>query len=497
MAFGLCNAPSTFQRLMERIFGDCRYQSVLLYLDDVIVFSSTVEQHLERLEEVFRRLEKQGLKAKLSKCEFFQREVSYHGHVVSAEGVSTDPVKIEVVKEWRRPGHLAELRSFLGFASYYRRFVEGFSKLAAPLHQLVGKLSGPRRKGKTPPIPLGEAWDGSCEDAFQSLKEKLTSAPVLAYADFQKPFILEVDASHGGLGAILSQEHGGKVRPVAFASRGLKPTERNMENYSSMKLELLAVKWAVTEKFREYLLGNQFTILTDNNPLSHLQTAKLGALEQRWASQLASFNFVIKYRPGRSNQNADALSRQYLERFTFGTAVPGLGALAARCQPKALVLRSAGTLYTVAPLGGGPCRQVHRTELRAVPEGWQGEAVRGGPEGTQVQPDIRPWEWRTPCLEVRQPIHQCLNLGQAKKKPFTLPLQRHLEPCLWLRCLIGWTMRPCLYGVVLEPQQACIQAHTAFHKVVLGPVGRVGHKRRATMKKHELRSSGRRFNWRG
>ncbi|KAL2076346.1 hypothetical protein ACEWY4_028049 [Coilia grayii] len=404
MAFGLCNAPSTFQRLMERIFGDCRYQSVLLYLDDVIVFSSTVEQHLERLEEVFRRLEKQGLKAKLSKCKFFQREVSYLGHVVSAEGVSTDPVKIEVVKEWRRPGHLAELRSFLGFASYYRRFVEGFSKLAAPLHQL-------------------------------------------------KPFILEVDASHGGLGAILSQEHGGKVRPVAFASRGLKPTERNMENYSSMKLELLAVKWAVTEKFREYLLGNQFTILTDNNPLSHLQTAKLGALEQRWASQLASFNFVIKYRPGRSNQNADALSRQYLERFTFGTAVPGLGALAAR--------------------------------------------LRGGPEGTQVQPDIRPWEWRTPCLEVRQPIHQCLNLGQAKKKPFTLPLQRHLEPCLWLRCLIGWTMRPCLYGVVLEPQQACIQTHTAFHKVVSGPVGRVGHKRRATMKKHELRSSGRRFNWRG
>ncbi|KAL2085064.1 hypothetical protein ACEWY4_020582 [Coilia grayii] len=276
------------------------------------------------------RLERQGLKAKLSKCKFFQREVSYLGHVVSADGVSTDPSKIKVVKEWRHPGHFAELRSFLGFASYYRRFVEGFSKLAAPLHQLVGRLSGPRRKEKTPPTPLGEAWDESCERAFQSLKRKLTSAPVLAYADFQKPFILEVDASHGGLGAILSQEQGGKVRPVAFASRGLKPTERNMENYNSIKLELLAVKWAVTEKFREYLLGNQFTILTDNNPFSHLQTAKLGALEQRWASQLASFNFVIKYRPGRNNQNADALSRQYLERFSFGTSVPALGALEER-----------------------------------------------------------------------------------------------------------------------------------------------------------------------
>ncbi|KAL2087111.1 hypothetical protein ACEWY4_018170 [Coilia grayii] len=335
MPFGLCNAPGTFQRLMERMFGDCRYQSVLLFSDDVIVFSATVEQHLERLGEVFARLQREGLKVKLSKCRFFQHQVSYLGHVVSAEGVSTDPAKIEVVKEWRRPGHLAELRSFFGFASYYRRFVKGFSKLAAPLHQLVGTLSGPRRKGKTPPVPLASAWDDECEQAFQSLKQKLTTAPVLAYADFKKPFILEVDASHGGLGAVLSQEYEGKVRPVAFASRGLRPAERNMENYSSMKLELLAVKWAVTDKFREYLLGNHFTILTDNNPLSHLQTAKLGATEQQWASQLSSFNFTIKYRPGKSNQNADALSRQYLERFTLGTEVPVLGPLAGGVQAPA------------------------------------------------------------------------------------------------------------------------------------------------------------------
>lgn len=123
MPFGLCNAPGTFQRLMERMFGDRRYQSVLLYLDDVIVFSATVEQHLKRLEEVFSRLQDQYLKVKLSKCRFFQHQVSYLGHVVSAEGVSTAPAKIEVVKEWKRAGHLAELRSFLGFASYYRRFI--------------------------------------------------------------------------------------------------------------------------------------------------------------------------------------------------------------------------------------------------------------------------------------------------------------------------------------------------------------------------------------
>uniref|UniRef100_A0A3B1IG97 Gypsy retrotransposon integrase-like protein 1 n=1 Tax=Astyanax mexicanus TaxID=7994 RepID=A0A3B1IG97_ASTMX len=356
MPFGLCNAPATFQRLMERMFGDCRYQSVLLYLDDVIVFSSSVEQHLERLAEVFSRLQKQGLKVKLSKCHFFQPQVNYLGHVVSREGVATDPAKIDAVRGWRRPSHLAELRSFLGFASYYRRFVEGFSKLAAPLHQLVGKLGGARRKGKTLPVPLAASWDERCEKAFQSLKERLTSAPVLAYADFSKPFIVEVDASHGGLGAVLSQEQEGKVRPIAFASRGLRPAERNMDNYSSMKLELLAVKWAVTEKYREYLLGNEVTILTDNNPLSHLQTAKLGATEQRWASQLASFNFKIKYRPGKSNQNADALSRQYVDRFAIGTKVPPLRMELLESEP---MVHKTGQCTEMVALAGRSALDLH------------------------------------------------------------------------------------------------------------------------------------------
>lgn len=154
------------------------------------------------------------------------------------------------------------------------------------------------------------------------MRERLITAPVLAYADFKKPFILEVDASHGGLGAVLSQDHDGRRRPIAFASRSLKPTEKNMDNYSSMKLEFLALKWAITEKFSEYLLGNKVTVYTDNNPLCHLQTVKLGALEQRWVSQLASFDYTLEYRPGRSNSNADALSRQYMDRVTSGTTVP-------------------------------------------------------------------------------------------------------------------------------------------------------------------------------
>ncbi|KAG1956922.1 interleukin-1 receptor accessory protein-like 1-A [Pimephales promelas] len=283
MPFGLCNAPSTFQRLMERMFGDQQCRSLLLYLDDIIVFSSSVPQQLERLEVVLSRLEPQG--------------------------VSTDPGKIEAVSNWPRPSSASELRSFLGFASYYRRFVEGFAKLAAPLHKMVAAWSTTKPRTRTGQ-GFASAWTEQCQQSFDELKSRLTTAPVLAYADFSLPFILEVDASHGGLGAVLSQEQGGKVRPISYASRSLRPTEHNMSNYSSMKLEFLALKWALTEKFREYLLGQQCIVYTDNNPLSHLTTAKLGAVEQRWAAQLAAFNFEIRYRSGRSNRNADALSRQ-------------------------------------------------------------------------------------------------------------------------------------------------------------------------------------------
>ncbi len=201
-------------------------------------------------------------------------------------------------------------------------FIEGFAKLAKPLHELVTRLSGSARKGKTPRLPLASVWNAVCENCFQTLNANLVTAPVLAYADFRKSFVLEIYANHQGLGAILSQEQGGKRRPIAYASSGLLRTERNMENYSSMKLECLALKWAVCDKFREYLLGNNFVVYTDNNPLCHLQTSKLGALEQRWLSQLVSFNFMIKYRPGRVNQNADALSRQAMNNVLPGTELP-------------------------------------------------------------------------------------------------------------------------------------------------------------------------------
>ena len=328
MPFGLCNAPSTFQRLMERMFGAQHFQSLLLYLDDVVVFSATVDEHVSRLDAVLNRLQRENLRVKLEKCEFFKTEVRYLGHVISKGGVATDPDKISAVAKWAPPKHVTELRSFLGFASYYRRFVLGFASLAAPLHRLVSELIGTKKRAPSKRA-LAESWNEECDKSFSELRARLVAAPVLAYADFSRPFILEIDASYSGLGAVLSQEQDGQVKPVAYASRGLKPTERNMSNYSAMKLEFLALKWAMADKFREYLLGHKCVVYTDNNPLSYLSTAKLGALEQRWAAQLSAFDFTMKYRPGHANGNADALSRQYepthpttSEVLRPGTALP-------------------------------------------------------------------------------------------------------------------------------------------------------------------------------
>lgn len=307
MPFGLCNAPATFQRLMQATMSDLAFQIVLIYLDDLLVFSSTFQDHLVRLETVLSRLRDTGLKIKVEKCHFLQPEVKFLGHQVSCQGISTDPDKIQAVKAWPVPNSVKELRSFLGFCSYYRRFIKGFSQIAGPLHDVVNACGTTRTQAES---LFQQHWGPPGLKAFELLKEMLTGAPTLGYADFTLPFLLETDASNLGLGAVLYQVQEGKRKVIAYASRRLRGAERNDQNYSSMKLELLALKWAVVEKFRSYLLGSKFTVLTDNNPLCYLATAKLGAVQQRWVSQLAVFDFEVKYRPGRCNSAADALSRQ-------------------------------------------------------------------------------------------------------------------------------------------------------------------------------------------
>lgn len=388
MPFGLCNAPGTFQRLMERMFGSQHCQSLLLYLDDIVVFSSNVDDHLCRLELVLRRLQQEGLKVKLEKCSFFKKEVQYLGHLISEEGVSTDPSKITAVANWPRPTNIAELRSFLGFVGYYRRFVNGFSKLAAPLHRLVAELSEakPRRGRK---LPLQEAWSDSCEDSFQDLKAHLVSAPTLAFANFSLPFILEVDASHGGLGAVLSQEQDGKVRPVAYASRSLRPAEKH---YSSMKLEFLAMKWSMTEKFREYLWGQQCVVWTDNNPLSHLETAKLGATEQRWVAELSVFNYSIRYRPGRINRNADALSRQMteaVEQELMGTPLPAALQKTSQRDEDLPATQSAVTAFPSRTGSDLQRLQMADVTIKAFFHFWQQQRAPNPAEREQLSPQVR------------------------------------------------------------------------------------------------------------
>ncbi len=309
MPFGLTNAPATFQRLMERCMGDLNLTQCLVYLDDIIVFSSTFEEHLQRLTAVFQRLQEYGLKLKPSKCCLFKQRVNYLGHIISSEGVETDQTKTDALRTWPVPADQSALRSFLGFAGYYRRFIKDFSKIANPLNKLLG---GPRtKKGKkhTPPRPaVPWCWTESCQLAFDTLRAKLMEPPILGYADFSKSFILHTDASVTGLGAALYQMQEGKERVIAYASRGLSKSERN---YPAHKLEFLALKWAVTQKFHDYLYGRRFEVRTDNNPLTYVTTtAKLDATGHRWLAALSTYDFSISYRPGKKNGDADGLSRR-------------------------------------------------------------------------------------------------------------------------------------------------------------------------------------------
>ncbi len=322
MPQGICNAPATFQRFMEKCMGDMAHSGVLVYLDDLLVYSKSLEEHEERLSMVLQRLQEYGLKLSPEKCKFVQSSVKCLGHVVSAEGVKTDPDKVEAVKTWPAPTTVIELKSFLGFSGYYRRFIRDYSKIARPLHDLmklyepIRKRRGTAQKEKSKEAPkrpkpntdFGQNWTSKCQEAFGKLIYELTNAPTLQFADYDLPFVLHTDASTVGIGAALYQEHEGQLKPIAYASRGLSRSE---VNYPAHKLEFLALKWAVTEKFSAYLYGAHFTVLTDNNPLTYVLTsAKLDATGHRWLATLANYDFNIQYRPGKSNIDADSLSRR-------------------------------------------------------------------------------------------------------------------------------------------------------------------------------------------
>ena len=301
MPFGLTNAPATFQHLTENCLGKLHLSWCIIYLDDIIVFSDSPSEHLHRLRGVFAKLDKAGLKLKPNKCEFFKTRITYLGHIVSSKGIETNPKKVEAVKNWTAPKTVTDVRSFLGFTNYYRRFIRDYAKVAKTLNTLV---SGNNANCKKAPIE----WTDECQVAFDKLKELCSSTPILAYANYKKPFQLQTDASDFGLGAVLYQrDNNNHQRVIAFASHSLSNTEKN---YPAHKLEFLALKWAITDRFHEYLYGGQFDVYTDNNPLTYILTsAKLDATGQRWVASLANYDFRIFYKSGKTNIEADAHSQ--------------------------------------------------------------------------------------------------------------------------------------------------------------------------------------------
>ncbi|KAK3545854.1 hypothetical protein QTP70_016092 [Hemibagrus guttatus] len=300
MPYGLANAPSVFQDFMHEVLRDFLHKFVVVYIDDILIYSRSMADHQRHVAEVLHRLRDHNLFLKAEKCLFHQPTVQFLGYVIDHSGVRMDEKKVTAVRDWPAPTTVKELQRFLGFANFYRRFIRGYSSVTSPLTNLL------RNKPKT------LVWTPAATHAFQTLKQAFTTAPLLVHPDPELPFIVEVDASTTGVGAVLSQQQGNprKLHPCAFFSRKLNPAE---VNYDIGNRELLAVKLAL-EEWRHWLEGakHPFTVLTDHKNLEYLRAAKrLNPRQARWALFFTRFKFTISYRPGSKNVKADALSRIY------------------------------------------------------------------------------------------------------------------------------------------------------------------------------------------
>lgn len=298
MPFGCKRSAPAFQRLMNNVLLGLQGIKCLVFLDDVIIFGNSLKDHNQKLEEVFKRLEKYKLKIKPGKCNLLRKEVNYLGHIITSEGVKPDPTKIKAIVNYPRPRNQKELRSFLGLSNYYRKFIINYSKIAQPLNNLLKKNTDFN-------------WGDKHEESFNILKERITNPPVLIYPDVKEPYVLTTDASGYAIGAILSQGPIGQDLPISYASRTLNQAEMR---YSTIERELLAIVWAC-KHYRPYLLGAKFRIVTDHRPLTWLFSVKdPGSRLLKWRLKLEEYDYEIIYKAGKENTNADALSRIYTTR---------------------------------------------------------------------------------------------------------------------------------------------------------------------------------------
>ncbi|GJS88914.1 putative nucleotidyltransferase, ribonuclease H [Tanacetum coccineum] len=290
MPFGLTNAPAVFMDLMNRVCKPYLDKFVIVFIDDILIYSKNKEEHEQHLKIILELLKNEQLYAKFSKCDFWLESVQFLGHVIDNKGVHVDPAKVEAIRNWSAPTTPKEVRQFLGLAGYYRRFIEGFSLISKPLTKLTEK----NKKYE---------WGTDEDEAFQTLKQKLCSAPILALPEGTENFVVYCDASHKGFGAVLMQ----REKVIAYASRQLKKHE---ENYTTHDLELGAVVFAL-RLWRHYLYGTKCTVYTDHKSLQYILDQKeLNMRQRRWIELLSDYDCEIRYHPGKANVVADALSRK-------------------------------------------------------------------------------------------------------------------------------------------------------------------------------------------
>ena len=308
--FGLTNAPATFQQLMEICLWDLNLNCFIICLDDIVIFSKDLASHLERLEAVFQKLEQAGLKLKPPKCELFCRQITYLGHIVSAHGIVTNEGKIDAIKNWPTPPLSLRARAFLGSWVLLPIYPQVYAGISTPTHVYIWQNAGKKWVAIT--------WKNRFQWFFDDLKCLCTTAPILINANFMKPFKLHTNDCGSGLGAVLYHTHDdGTDAIITYVSRSLTKAEIH---YSTHQLEFLALKWVVVKTVHKYLYGSTFDVYTDNKPLTYiLMTAKLDAVSHCWVASLANYNFQLYYRAGKTNIDADTLSKVFWLRCVPNT----------------------------------------------------------------------------------------------------------------------------------------------------------------------------------